>query len=341
MTVNYTMEFAGLQGNRLNRLKQIDRLLRRNEMPTIAEAARRFSVDRRTIERDLSLLQKKGSVIKKIKGEKYPYRYLEKNFTFQKITVTEGELFFFLLGESALRQYKGTPFQDSIEAAYQKIMKYVLDKEQDLDMGNLFDSMHFDTGPITVKYDTTIFKCLIDSFREMKTVNISYFTASRLSSSFREIEPYHIANVAGEWYVIAYCNLKKIIRIFHINRIKSASLTNRNYDIPADFDAREHIARGFGIVVDGKIHTVKIRFSPSASVYVVDKEWHKDQNITYEEDDSVILEFTTEGIDAVKRWVLSFGGEAEVLEPQELKAGVKKEAERILGLCSGKQEKNI
>jgi predicted DNA-binding transcriptional regulator YafY len=120
------------------------------------------------------------------------------------------------------------------------------------------------------------------------------------------------------------------VRKFHIGRIKSAQILQNDFQISSSFDADEYLSRGFGVVSDGVKHTVKLSFSPIAAVYVTEKEWHKNQVITSTEDGGAVLQFTTEGLDAVKRWVLSFGGEVRVIGPQELREDVRKEAERIL-----------
>ena len=326
----------GFQQSRLARISELDKMLRSRGMPPVEEVAKRFGVSRRTIERDLQRLQHEtGTTIERTHASFYPYRYKEKSATIQPITVTEGELFHFLLGESALRQYRGSPFEESIHKAYQKIVHYVLDEELLLDISLITDTFHFDPGPITVHYDPSVFKALLRGLRENHTLTISYFTAYTRKETFRQIDPYHIANRSGDWYLLGYCYLKKTVRMFHIGRIKSAQMTNKEFEFPDDFDARAHIARGFGIIADGRMSRVRVRFSPEAAVYVQEKEWHQGQTIKRYSDGSIIISFTTEGLDAVKRWVLSFGGEALVLEPEELVKAIVNESKRIQGAYRG------
>jgi len=45
----------------------------------------------------------------------------------------------------------------------------------------------------------------------------------------------------------------------------------------------------------------------------------KDQKVTDQPDGSIILEMKTSGWWDVKKWVLSFGAKAEVLEPKKLR----------------------
>ena len=64
---------------------------------------------------------------------------------------------------------------------------------------------------------------------------------------------------------------------------------------------------------------IKIRFSLGQAKYIRKRRWTKKQKISDSTDGSIILEMDTSGWWEVMRWVLSFGADAEVLEPQELR----------------------
>jgi predicted DNA-binding transcriptional regulator YafY len=49
------------------------------------------------------------------------------------------------------------------------------------------------------------------------------------------------------------------------------------------------------------------------------KIWHESQKITKVPDGSLEITFRVVGLDEIKSWVLSFGPEAEVLEPVKLR----------------------
>lgn len=56
--------------------------------------------------------------------------------------------------------------------------------------------------------------------------------------------------------------------------------------------------------------------------YIKERRWAKEQIITDGPDGSVILEMKTSGWMDVKKWILSFGADAEVLVPTDMREEV-------------------
>ncbi|MEA1901703.1 MAG: WYL domain-containing protein, partial [Thermodesulfobacteriota bacterium] len=60
-------------------------------------------------------------------------------------------------------------------------------------------------------------------------------------------------------------------------------------------------------------------FSADQARYIKERKWSKTQKIKKQDDGSVILSMKTSGWWDVKKRVLSYGSDAEVLEPEELR----------------------
>jgi len=78
----------------------------------------------------------------------------------------------------------------------------------------------------------------------------------------------------------------------------------------------------------------KVRISPGWARWVGEKIWHESQKITKLPNGSLEMTFRVAGLDEIKRWVLSFGPECQVLEPEELKEMVRKDLSRNLAQYS-------
>ena len=62
--------------------------------------------------------------------------------------------------------------------------------------------------------------------------------------------------------------------------------------------------------------------------------WHESQKAKRNGDGSLELSFRIAGLDEIKRWILSLGPEAAVLEPEKLRETVRKDLSRILAQYS-------
>jgi len=65
-------------------------------------------------------------------------------------------------------------------------------------------------------------------------------------------------------------------------------------------------------------HHVALRFAPESAGRVAEKQWHASQTLEPQPDGSLIVRFQVTDLREIKRWVLSWGAECEVLEPREL-----------------------
>lgn len=83
-------------------------------------------------------------------------------------------------------------------------------------------------------------------------------------------------------------------------------------------------------VMHDELYTVRVRISPGWARWVSEKIWHESQKVTRLPDGGLEVAFRAAGLDEIKRWVLSFGPEAQVLAPEKLKDMVHKDLSRNL-----------
>jgi proteasome accessory factor B len=74
---------------------------------------------------------------------------------------------------------------------------------------------------------------------------------------------------------------------------------------------------------------VEIRFSKHVADYVRERTWHPSQEIVECNDGELILSMTVNHLLELKRWVLSWGAEAQVLAPDYFVQEIKKTAHNI------------
>lgn len=130
-------------------------------------------------------------------------------------------------------------------------------------------------------------------------------------------------------YVIGYDRLRDDLRTFKVERIEHAELLDEQFSIPTDFDPYAHLARSWELMNEAEV-TIHLRFSPQAAPRIRENRWHHSQRLIDNADGSCDLYLTIAGIREILGWVLSWGTEVEVIEPEELRAEVINHARRIL-----------
>ena len=176
-------------------------------------------------------------------------------------------------------------------------------------------------------FDPRFFAIIEDAIRSKLKITITYRAAWNQEVTERTIHPYmfHYSQQTDTWYLIGYCELRGDFRTFAINRIRTVSLSKKHFTVQKSFSFETYIAKTFDQIHDNETHNVAIRFSPFQSQWIREHQRHPSQKIKEFKDGSLILNMQIGALDAVKRWVMRYGSEAEVLEPQELREMIKYE----------------
>jgi predicted DNA-binding transcriptional regulator YafY len=179
-----------------------------------------------------------------------------------------------------------------------------------------------------------VLKTIERAQRYRKRAAIDYRSASRGGKPARvHIEPL-IFNVAdGEPYVLAYCVERKGERTYKLARIANAELTNEAATYKptrAPKQAFAHSVKAWS----GDPQIVRIRLD--AEVAWLAREYPlPHQKEIAKPDGSVIIEAQVAGLVEARRWILSWGGAAEALEPPALREATRAELSKALRKYDG------
>ncbi len=166
------------------------------------------------------------------------------------------------------------------------------------------------------------------SLDERREVELEYFAASRGEATRRTVLPLGLHHHRGVWYLAAYCTQREAKRVFRLSRIVKADLTDRIFDPPEeDFDPAAFVEQSVTVPLSGE-QTVAIRFSPQVARWVQER-WGADY-LSAQPDGSVVARLHDVSDEFVLSYVASFGGEAEIEEPQELRNRLREQASNAL-----------
>lgn len=311
------------------RLIQVDQQIRKGKYPNCFSLAEELEVSVKTAQRDLDYMRDQLKAPIEYDPLKKGFFYTSGNWFLPALSLCEGDLLAVLLAERVLEQYHGTPVAKQLESIFKKIVESLPDKitiEPEL-VFSRFSVSGMPAKPV----DHEIWAVVVRGLLHQQSVQVKYLTMETTQAKDRVIDPYHIANLQGEWYVFAHDHASDELRQFAIPRMQSAKLTNDRFQVTADFDPNKFLSVTFGRFAIGgvKPHAVKLVFDADVTPWVIERQWSPQQSVKKRSNGQVELSFPAAGLYEVHRWVLAWGHSVRVLAPKELKDMVRDEIKRM------------
>ena len=316
-----------MRGDQLARQWQlIQRLARSRAGVGLEDLAQDLGVVRRTVYRDLDALMYAGfPVVSEKRDGRVYYRFLE-SFGLGDVPFTPDELMALAFGQDLLRVLEGTVFHQSIESAMRKI-RAGLGPELAAYLDRLGETFRVRPGPHKryAELSETIQR-LHEAVLASKRVQIVYRGGRSGTESERALDPFRVWYRNGGLYVIGFDHQSEEIRTFAVDRIRKIEARPESFEVPEDFDFDAYTAASFGVMSEPAAR-VRIRFSPAWRSHIEEHEWHESQRLEVLPDGQVELCMEVGGSAELRNWILSFGPDAEVLEPESLRAQVREALE--------------
>lgn len=309
------------------RLLELDRQIRAGDYPNCLKFAAYYEVSQKTIQRDVDFLRDQMNAPIEYDRERQGFYYKDKNWFLPALSLSEGDLFVLLVATKALDAYRGTPVAKELERVFTKITDLLPDRIS-LKPELVFSRFSF-TSPPSKPVDEKVWTCVVRGLLHQQYVKVRYQAFEAREPKDHLIAPYHIANLQGEWYVLGSSDSHEGVVQYAVSRIKSASLGETHFEIPADFDPGKLVGRTFSRFVGGKSHPIRLLFDKQMAPWVLDRVWHPKQKIVKRKGGETEISFNAAGLFEVYRWVLAWGSHVKVLEPLELRQMVADEIKRM------------
>jgi predicted DNA-binding transcriptional regulator YafY len=317
------------RGNQLIRQWKLIQLLSGQRGRTLAQFQAELGVSKRTVQRDLEVIGEAGfPVTSELRNGTVFWRFVEGFAPQSPITLTLTEQMALYFSRGLFKPLAGTPMYESLESAMHKIGSQL--PPQGLrflrEMGAAISVSSF--GGKDYSRSRQVIEALTHAVFHKLTVRLSHRTPQHKRPVEREVDPYRLWYVNNALYVVGHDHWKNDLRVFAVDRIGWAKPTNRRFEVPEDFNFEKFTETAFNMIW-GEAQEVKIRFSPAQAPYIRERTWHPGQRIDTQPDGSIILTINVGDIGEVKRWLIGFGAEAEVLKPEGLSAEIAAEFRKV------------
>jgi proteasome accessory factor C len=311
--------------DQLRRILHLIPTLADGEAHPVAEVARRAGVDRAVLFQDIESISERfeapGGFVEGLQIFIEPNDEISiiPNHFLRPMRLTRGELCALELGLAMLRAERPAEEHRAIDQARERLRKVIaaLPEEDDAE-----DRLR--VASLAPAGDLEHLRRLRDAFRGRRKVRLHYAKATDSEPSSRVICPYAIVFAEQMWYVVAHCESTDGIRIFRLDRIAEVEPLEAKFDSPRDFslDAIVRDGRAFQGDSAGRL---RVRYSPHIARWIAEREGK-----TLAEDGSLTVEHPLADREWAVRHVLQYGPEAEVLEPEEVRAEIVRRLQSIL-----------
>jgi len=292
---------------------------------SVPELMRELSASRRTVWRDLQVLQEVGfPVTNERDGRESRYRLIEGTRGLPPVPVSLPELWALHMARDLLKPLRGTPLGEPIQSVLAKVAaqlspsaKAFLDK-----LARLVSARTTQAKALGRSRDTL--EILRTAAQDQCVVEADYHSFGRNVLTHRRLNPLHLWYQQGGVYLAAYCHQRKEVRTFAVERFRTLHRTPEHFDPPVGFDLERYLAGGFGLF-RGKPVQVRLRFSREVARYLAERDWHPTQVLEPLLSGELEVTLTAPVCPELTRWILGYGKDVEVVEPKALREAIRGE----------------
>ena len=165
-----------------------------------------------------------------------------------------------------------------------------------------------------------LLKTIAHAMETRSAIEIDYRSQGTVAASKRVVEPLQLLNEDDLWYLEAYCRRAGALRVFRVDRIKETRVLDERF-------GRRELELSARPLVTENMPRAKVRVG--SGLDVAELRWPDMTVLEVRDDGDRILELPYAGTAWIVPQVIACLGRAEVLEPEELRRAVSREARRL------------
>ncbi|WDZ55242.1 helix-turn-helix transcriptional regulator [Paenibacillus polymyxa] len=310
--------------NKTDRLLAILLELQRKDILRAEDLAAIFETSVRTIYRDIQALSESGVPIVGAPGIGYS---LMEGYFLPPLSFTAEEAVALLIGTDFVEQKFDTDYGIKAQTSRRKI-EAILPESVRREVSRVRTTIRLlAVGEGANHSEKTYLEMLRLAVLEKRKVQFGYSKrmpeADGNRQSVRVVAPYGLVLLRGSWVLIGQCELRQQLRHFRLSRMDELSVLEDRFQLPVDFHLQDYKQ------TDDRHVTVRIL----ARLDIADKV--KEANNFYmeaveERADGLHILFRVRQQEELLQWILGWGADVVVLEPESLRERIRTEVGKML-----------
>ncbi len=311
--------------NKTERLFALVLLLQNKPNLSSRDLSEHFAVSRRTIFRDLRTLAESGVPL--TYAEEGGYEILE-GYQLPPLMLSAREAATVLVGTEFTKLQPDPSLRADADAVTMKIRSVLPETVRDyidtLQQRTVLAPYNEVQNPAQASSEEEgLWFTLSEAIARQKRVKMTYYTASRDEETVREVDPLGLVYYSDHWNLIAHDHLRGDVRNFRLDGIRKLRTRFDSFEPPKGFDLKEFLReRGES---PQNLRFV-LRFQPQAYRWAkraIPADVESERAL---DDGRTEVTFYFENPEYVAKWVLRYGTDAEVVEPEVLRQKVRAQA---------------
>jgi predicted DNA-binding transcriptional regulator YafY len=216
----------------LNRFQEIFHAIKTGRYPNRTKLAETIEVTTKTIQRDIDYMSYQLSVPIEFDFARGGYYFTKPMTDLPLFQLTEAELLSVFVAQKALEAYRGTAFEQPLRTAFQKLQAATGSANVSVSWEDLDSAISFRQFSAYLP-DATVFSELAKAIQNKEVVEFGYKKLEAKAFEKRAVEPWHLACVSGQWYLLGYDRSRKARRIFVLARMQKVSRADKKFSNPS------------------------------------------------------------------------------------------------------------
>ncbi len=301
-------------------------LLQGREVMGGAELARTLEIDRRTLRRYIVTLEDLGIPITTTQGRYGGYQVIP-GFKLPPMIFSDDEALALAVGLRAARGLglgETLPAVASAKAKLERVFPLKLKQR----LKAVDDSIALELAKPVAPIDQQVLALLCTSTQERRRVNIAY-QSPRGEHTERDFDPYGLAYREGRWYSVGWCHLRRGLRSFRLDRVRTARGLSLQFERPGEFDALDYLRQSIAKIP--RAHSVEVLLDTDLATAQRQVEWSF--GVLEWTGDGVVLHAQADKLDWVARELARLPFDFNVVRPAALRTAVARNALRLRRLA--------
>jgi len=310
--------------NKTDRMLAILLELQQRKIVRAEDLASIFETSVRTIYRDIQALSEAGVPVMGAPGQGYS---LMAGYFLPPVMFTVEEAVALLIGTDFIEQRFDAGYRLKAQASRKKIESLLPETVRE-DASRVRKTMRLLT-PVNKAiseeekdYVEMIRRAILEKrkieFHYVK--NMSDSTGDR--NSFRSAAPYGLTFLQGSWTLVAWCDLRQGIRHLRLSRMNDLTVLEERFEMPPDFSLEDYRPP------DDRNLQVRILANPEIADRVKESGNYYMETLE-EREDGLLVSFRVRRPEEILQWVLGWGSNVVVLEPESMRDQIRDEAAKM------------